>query len=158
MKVRHEFEENTIMDSQKPNLSFNKINYETVNSSLLVVEDTDASIIQLRDILEERGYSVEIAHNGGEALEKIGQKIPDAVILDLMMPEMDGFEVLRRIRGMEKTSRLPVLILTAKYLSKEELSFLKHNNVQQLIRKGNISKEDLLNAISELVKNSKSDI
>ena len=75
-----------------------------------------------------------------------------------MMPEMDGFEVLRRIRGMEKTSRLPVLILTAKYLSKEELSFLKHNNVQQLIRKGNISKEDLLNAISELVKNSKSDI
>lgn len=154
----HEFEENTIMDFQKPKPSFNNINYEAVNSSLLVVEDTDASIIQLRDILEEQGYSVEIAHNGGEALEKIGQKIPDAVILDLMMPEMDGFEVLRRIRGMEKTSRLPVLILTAKYLSKEELSFLKHNNVQQLIRKGNISKEDLLNAISELVKNSKSDI
>lgn len=129
-----------------------------VNSSVLIVEDTDASIIQLRDILEEEGYAIEIAHNGAEALDKIVQKIPDAVILDLMMPEMDGFEALRRIRSMEKTSRLPVLILTAKYLSKEELSFLKHNNVQQLIKKGNIRKEDLLNAISELVKISKPEI
>lgn len=153
-----DIEKDIVMESQIQRFSYNNINQEVVNSSLLVVEDTDASIIQLRDILEEQGYSVEIAHNGGEALDKIGQKIPDAVILDLMMPEMDGFEVLRRIRGMESTSRLPVLILTAKYLSREELSFLKHNNVQQLIRKGNIRKEDLLNAISDLVKKSKSDI
>ncbi|MHC1780283.1 MAG: ATP-binding protein [Bacteroidales bacterium] len=155
--------QNDVVEHSYPEIQSAKLSsYNTrpgvINSSVLIVEDTDASIIQLRDILEEEGYTIEVAHNGAEALDKIGQKIPDAVVLDLMMPEMDGFEALRRIRSMDKTSKLPVLILTAKYLSKEELSFLKHNNVQQLIRKGNISKEDLLNAISELVKISKSEI
>ena len=156
--VKPEIEEYRAPEAQLSTSVAGRSGQEMISSSILVVEDTDASIIQLRDILEVEGYSVMIAHNGGEALEKIEQKIPDAMILDLMMPEMDGFEVLRRIRSIDKTSRLPVLILTAKYLSKEELSFLKHNNVQQLIRKGNISKEDLLNTISELVKKSKSEI
>ncbi len=153
-----EIEEFTDIKKQIENVSLGNNRIKGVNSSLLVVEDSDASIIQLRDILEVEGYTVEVARNGGEALQMIEKKVPDAVILDLMMPEMDGFEVLRRVRGAERTSRLPVLILTAKYLSKEELSFLKHNNVQQLIRKGNISKEDLLNAISDLVKKSKTEI
>ncbi len=119
---------------------------------LLLVEDSEAGIIQIKDILEEEGYTIDVALNGVEAVDQISKAIPDAMILDLMMPEMDGFEVLKAIRGKEETSRLPVLILTAKYLSKEELSFLKHNNVHQLIRKGNVSREQLIKAIASLVK------
>ncbi len=68
-----------------------------------------------------------------------------------MMPEMDGFEVLKAIRGSEKTAHLPVLILTAKHVSREELSFLKGNHIHQLIQKGDISKTELLAAIERMV-------
>lgn len=122
------------------------------SARILLVEDTEASIIQIRDMLEGEGYTIDVATNGAEAVEQISQVIPDVMILDLMMPEMDGFEVLKSIRAKEETSHLPVLILTAKYLSKEELSFLKYNNVHQLIRKGNVSREQVIKAVAELVK------
>ena len=83
-----------------------------------------------------------------EALAKIEKSPPDAVILDLMMPEMDGFEVLRQIRSGAQTFPLPVLILTAKHVSKEELRFLKGNNIHQLIQKGDIGKAELLAAVA----------
>jgi signal transduction histidine kinase/HAMP domain-containing protein len=150
------FSQSAIMDLQKnETANFTK---ERNPVRILLVEDTEAAIIQMKDILEEVGYTIDVALNGVEAVEQISKTIPDAMILDLMMPEMDGFEVLKNIRGKEETSRLPVLILTAKYLSKEELSFLKHNNVHQLIHKGNVSREELINAIASLVKKSCRDI
>jgi CheY-like chemotaxis protein len=73
------------------------------------------------------------------------------VILDLMMPEVDGFEVLRKIRSVEKTAHLPVLILTAKHVTKEELNFLTGNHIHQLIQKGDINRADLLAAVGRMV-------
>jgi len=102
-------------------------------------------------MLETQGYNIMVARDGGEALEQIVQKIPDAMILDLMMPNVDGFEVLKIIREEEKTSSLPVIILSAKYVSKEELSFLKQNGVYQLIQKGGINKEELLNEVAHML-------
>lgn len=119
--------------------------------TILLVEDTEAVIIQMRDILASQGYGIMVAHNGTEALELIEQQIPDAMILDLMMPEVDGFEVLRRIRDEEKTDRLPVIILTAKYVTKDELAFLKNNGILQLIQKGDINKDQLLEAVFRMV-------
>jgi CheY-like chemotaxis protein len=119
--------------------------------TLLLVEDSEPQIIQLTDILGEEGYKVMVARNGREALELVQRVIPDAMILDLMMPEADGFEVLARIRGLAETSSLPVLILSAKHVTKEELSFLKGNNIVQLIQKGDISRHDLLSSISKMV-------
>ncbi|PKO99776.1 MAG: hybrid sensor histidine kinase/response regulator [Bacteroidetes bacterium HGW-Bacteroidetes-8] len=147
-----DFPHDSVIDSQI-NESTNFVE-ERDPVRILLVEDTEAAIIQMKDILEEVGYTIDVALNGVEAVEQISKTIPDAMILDLMMPEMDGFEVLKNIREKEETSRLPVLILTAKYLSKEELSFLKHNNVHQLIHKGNVSREELINAIASLVKKS----
>jgi signal transduction histidine kinase/DNA-binding response OmpR family regulator/HAMP domain-containing protein len=118
---------------------------------ILVVEDNGPAVIQLSDILTGEGYRVQVARNGREALERIAETIPDAMILDLMMPEVDGFEVLRAIRGAETTSRIPVLILTAKHVTREELSFLVGNNIHQLIQKGNIDRVHLLEAIGEMV-------
>jgi signal transduction histidine kinase/DNA-binding response OmpR family regulator len=118
---------------------------------ILLVEDSEPAIIQITDILTQHGYQVEVARNGKEALERIGQAPPDAMILDLTMPEVDGFQVLRTIRGAEPTAQLPVLILTAKYVTKEELSFLKGNHIRQLIQKGNISAGELLAAVARMV-------
>ncbi|HEY3372335.1 MAG TPA: response regulator [Prolixibacteraceae bacterium] len=121
------------------------------NKTILLVEDAEAIIIQMNEILSAQGYRIMVARNGSEALEQISQQIPDAMILDLMMPEVDGFEVLKRIREEEKTDHLPVIILTAKYVTKEELAFLKNNGIRQLIQKGDINKDQLLEAVSGMM-------
>jgi len=119
---------------------------------ILVVEDSEPALVQLRDILRGQGYEVAEARNGREALERIAAAPPDAMILDLMMPEVDGFAVLRSIRENDATSRLPVLILTAKHVTREELSFLKSNNVRQLIQKGDVNRHDLLAAVEAMLR------
>ena len=119
---------------------------------ILLVEDNESAIIQLLDILQAQGYLVQVAHDGKEALAQIAQALPDAMILDLMMPEVDGFEVLKSIRSESRTQSVPVLILTAKHITKEELSFLKSNHVYQLIQKGDINKEGLLAAVARMVE------
>lgn len=120
------------------------------NPCILLVEDSEPSIIQMSDILIGHGYRLLVARNGKEALAHIELCLPDVAILDLMMPEMDGFEVLKTIRETEKCAHLPVLILTAKHVTRDELSFLKSNGIHQLIQKGNVSRTELLTAVESL--------
>ena len=75
----------------------------------------------------------------------------DGIVLDLMMPEIDGFAVLEKIRGMKATVTLPVLILTAKDLKPEELKRLSANHVQQLVQKGDVDRENLLSKIRAML-------
>jgi PAS domain S-box-containing protein len=119
--------------------------------TILLVEDSEPAIIQIKDILDENKFRILVARDGQQALDIIGQTLPDAMILDLMMPGIDGFEVLKTVRENELTSQLPVLILTAKHITKEELRFLKSNNVHQLIQKGNVNRDELLNAVATMV-------
>ncbi|MEI6575501.1 MAG: response regulator [Bacteroidota bacterium] len=121
------------------------------DKTVLLVEDSEPAIIQMKDILEDSGFNILVAHDGAEALAIINRVIPDAMILDLMMPGIDGFQVLKTIRDVEKTSHIPVLILTAKHITKDELSFLTRNNVHQLIRKGDVNRMELLQAIETMV-------
>lgn len=118
---------------------------------ILLVEDSEPAIIQMTDILTSQGYRIAVARNGRQALQQIGAELPDAMILDLMMPEVDGFKVLESVRSLEASALLPVLILTAKHVTKEELSFLKGNHIHELIQKGDINKNDLLAAIASMV-------
>ena len=127
-----------------------KPQYRAAASSLktiLLVEDSEPAIIQLKDILEETGFEIIVAHDGSEALGIIAQTIPDAMILDLMMPGVDGFKVLQTLREAEQTAHIPVLILTAKHITKEELHFLTRNNIHQLIQKGDVNRNELLRAV-----------
>ncbi|MDQ1238845.1 MAG: hypothetical protein QG577_1030 [Thermodesulfobacteriota bacterium] len=118
---------------------------------ILIVEDSEPAVIQIRDMLVDHGYRVLVARNGMEALEQMKKTLPDGVILDLMMPEVNGFDVLVKIRDSERTGRLPVLVLTAKHVTPEELSMLKGNHIHQLIQKGDISKTELLSAVGAMV-------
>ncbi|MEI6683131.1 MAG: response regulator [Bacteroidota bacterium] len=123
--------------------------------TILLVDDSEPAIIQIQDILAGSGHTILVARDGEEALGIIASTIPDAMILDLMMPGTDGFEVLRRVREQEATSGIPVLILTAKHITKEELGFLKRNNIHQLIRKGNVNRSELFGAVTAMVQPEK---
>lgn len=124
---------------------------DLTNLKALIVEDSEAAIIQIKDILQSNKIETEIAHNGKEAIEILNSYTPDLIILDLMMPEIDGFETLKQIRSMEKTSNIPVIILTAKFITKAELSELKRNNIFQILQKGNVEKDHLVNTIKNIV-------
>jgi DNA-binding response OmpR family regulator len=86
----------------------------TKHQRILVCDDDELLLDLLRFRLAARGYSVTAAHDGGEALAKIAEEKPDAVVLDAMMPVVDGFEVLRRIRENSETADVPVVMLSAR--------------------------------------------
>ncbi len=115
---------------------------------ILVVEDNKVSIIQIKMILEQQGYTVDTATGGKQAQDFVTHTIPDAIILDLMMPDVDGFAVLERIRSTKETAQIPVLILTAKDLTPDDYKKLSTNNVQQLIQKGDVEREELIFKVS----------
>ena len=81
---------------------------------VLIVDDNLDSTIIIRGILEPRGYQVTTASSGKAALEQVKSAPPDLVLLDVMMPEMSGLEVLQRIKEDASTGRLPVILVTAK--------------------------------------------
>jgi DNA-binding response OmpR family regulator len=84
------------------------------NNKILVVEDEE-SLLKLESILlSSKGYSVTGVMDGKAALEEIKKNRPDLVLLDVMLPEMDGFEVCRRIKEEAETAGIPVVMLTAK--------------------------------------------
>lgn len=118
---------------------------------LLIVEDSEPAIVQLQDVFMEEGYEISVARDGIEAIQVIGQVQPDAIVLDLMMPRIDGFEVLKTIREEEATAHIPVLVLSAKHITKAELSELRHNHIFQLIQKGNVNLEELKAAVAEMI-------
>ena len=83
-------------------------------SRILVVEDDPKVVIFVEDNLEHMGFEVLIARNGLEGLKKARKEKPDLLVLDVMMPEMDGYEVCRRLKADPKTWQIPILMLTAK--------------------------------------------
>jgi adenylate cyclase len=80
---------------------------------VLVVDDDEANRMLLRDPLETHGYRIIEAENGEQALQKVEQQPPDVILLDVMMPRMDGFEVCRRLKKNPGTAHIPILIVTA---------------------------------------------
>ena len=89
---------------------------------LIVLAEDDHQIANLvRFKLEKDGYAVHVAENGRDAVDLIRQMIPDIVILDVMMPVMDGFDVLRQIKSSDATSGIPAIMLTAREMEEDVL-------------------------------------
>jgi CheY-like chemotaxis protein len=82
--------------------------------TIMVVDDNPDIITIVKTILEGRGYTVFSASSGPELLNMLPDHKPDLIILDIMMPEMDGLEVLTRLKGKTETATIPVILLTAK--------------------------------------------
>jgi putative two-component system response regulator len=84
-----------------------------MSSTILIVDDDAAGRQTLEAILDGQGYRLEMAENGVQALEKARQILPDVILLDVMMPGMDGFEVCQRIRSEPLLAEIPIIMLTA---------------------------------------------
>lgn len=109
---------------------------------ILAVDDERAIVRLVQINLERHGYQVVTAYDGKEALEKVASEKPDLVVLDVMMPYMDGFEVLQQLRKNPETRDLPVIMLTAKaqdtdvfrgYTSGVDLYLTKPFNPMELV-------------------------
>lgn len=91
---------------------------------LLLIDDDPNLILLVKDYLEFRGYEVVTAENGREALEVLEKDIPDMIICDVMMPEMDGYSLVKNVRADPRTSWVPVLFLSAKGQSQDRVKGL----------------------------------
>ncbi|MBC7971384.1 MAG: response regulator transcription factor [Verrucomicrobia bacterium] len=91
---------------------------------LLLIDDDPNLILLVKDYLEFRGYEVVTAENGREALDVLEREIPDMIICDVMMPEMDGYSLVKHVREDPRTSWVPVLFLSAKGQSQDRVKGL----------------------------------
>lgn len=115
---------------------------------ILVVDDhADARRLITRILNAHGDYVVREAGSGAEALADTHRTVPDLVVLDLMMPEMDGFELLERLKAQPHTAHVPVVVVTAKTLTPEEWKRLE-GHITRLMTKGDLLSEDLLSEIS----------
>jgi CheY-like chemotaxis protein len=120
---------------------------------VLVVDD-DAEIRQLlRRMLEPEGYMVVEAENGRVALERLRETPPSVVLLDLMMPEMDGFAFVTEFRRHEPWRAIPIVVITAKDLTREDRERL-NGYVEKILQKGAYGRDQLLAEVRELVAQS----
>jgi CheY-like chemotaxis protein len=120
---------------------------------VLVVDD-DAEVRRLlRRMLEPEGYAVVEAENGRVALDRLRDVSPSVVMLDLMMPEMDGFEFVAEFRRHEAWRAIPIVVITAKDLSHDDRERL-NGYVQKILQKGAHGREQLLAEVRELVTTS----
>jgi signal transduction histidine kinase/CheY-like chemotaxis protein/PAS domain-containing protein len=120
------------------------------SAQVLVVDDDPRSRDMLRRTLQKEGWTVAEAVNGREALGQLERSRPALVLLDLMMPEMDGFEVLERMRREDAWRAVPVIIVTAKDLTREEVDRL-NGRVVKVLQKGTYRRRDLLDDVRALL-------
>jgi len=118
--------------------------------TVLVVEDDETVRVMLCKMLTTAGWSVSQAINGREALESIEAKAPELILMDLMMPEMDGFEFIAELRRHPQWQKIPTVVLTAKELTQEDRLRL-NGYVQKVMQKIAYSREELLEQISQLI-------
>ena len=119
---------------------------------VVVVDDTSEARRLIRRILQSQGdFEIFEATNGREALELIARELPDLVILDLMMPEVDGFAVLDSLRSNPETANIPVIVATAKELTVDEKSRLQ-GQIQSLMLKGDFLNDEFLEEVRSLIR------
>jgi len=117
---------------------------------ILCIEDEPEMVDLIRLILNRRGFVVRGATGGIEGLEMIRKELPDLVLLDLMMPDMDGWEVYQQMKADEKTRHIPVIVVTAKAQSIDKVLGLHIAKVDDYIAKP-FSPKDLLSSIDKIL-------
>ena len=142
------------VDWERLSAILDKHKIQTQSQSILIVEDDDITREMLKKSLEANDFKVVMAKDGKEGLEMVENSKPALVLLDLMMPEMDGFEFAENLRTNKKWLDIPVVVITAKDLTSEEHSKLK-GNVEAIMQKGSYSKDELLSEIGHRIKTLK---
>jgi signal transduction histidine kinase/DNA-binding response OmpR family regulator len=117
---------------------------------VLVVEDDIATREMIRRTLEQDGWTVDEAENGRVALDAVQGAAPELILLDLMMPEMDGFEFVAELRQRDEWRGIPIVVVTAKDLTADDRVRL-NGNVKRIFQKGAFTREELVREIRSLL-------
>jgi two-component system, OmpR family, response regulator VicR len=120
-------------------------------NKIMVVDDEPDVVDLVKLVLESDGFDVVTAYSGKEALDKIVKEMPDLVLLDIMMPQMDGWEVYSRIKAHPKTKDIPVAMLTAKSQSIDKMIGLHVVKVDDYITKP-FGRSELLERVKRILK------
>jgi DNA-binding response OmpR family regulator len=127
---------------------------EEQTKTIVCIEDEPDMIHLIKLILKRKGYHVIGAHGGKEGLETIYKEKPGLVLLDLMMPEMDGWEVYQQMKADPSTSEIPVIVVTAKAQSIDKVLGLHIAKVDDYISKP-FSPQELVESIEHVIARSK---
>jgi CheY-like chemotaxis protein len=138
------------IDRERLEKAFRKYLPERTDRPILVVDDDTATRKTIRRMLEKEGWTVAEADNGRVGLEQAEANPPALILLDLMMPEMDGFEFLAQVRKRSAGRDVPILVITAKDLTAED--HLRLNGyVNAIVQKEGRGRDELLTEIRNLV-------
>jgi len=121
---------------------------------VLVVEDDAATRDVIKRALERDGWAVSEAENGRRGLLSVARRVPDLIVLDLMMPEMDGFEFVAELRKSESGRRIPVVVVTAKEIGADDRRRL-NGQVRRVLHKGSFSREELSSELRRALESSR---
>ncbi len=124
------------------------------DSSILLVDDDPKALELLQEVLRSAGYETQGVRSGTRALEVLSNKVVGAILLDLLMPGMDGFQVIRHVRQEPTLKELPILVMTAKNLSLDEVDLL-NRETQGLLKKDGSWKRHLISEVARVVRGHK---
>jgi len=119
-----------------------------MNSKVLIVDDEPNIVLAIDFLLKQKGFQTEKAYNGKEALEKVKSFQPDVVVLDVMMPEMNGIDTARQIRMTRGFSNVQIVFLTAKGTTKDKME--GYSNGGDLYLTKPFDNTELVTAIEEI--------
>jgi len=128
-----------------------------LKSTILIVEDDNSTRNLTKKILEKENINVETAVNGRYAIEVLKKIEPGLILLDLMMPEMNGFEFIEIIKKNSDWIKIPIVVVTSKDLTSEEKNKLK-GNVETILQKGQFMKDDLIKMVTKVIKQNNIEI
>lgn len=123
----------------------------TSRSKVLIIDDDPKSVELLSTFLASEGYEILKAYGGKEGIDKTFLWKPDLIFLDLMMPEVSGFDVVEKLKTTPETNSIPIIVVTAKDLTQTDKEKLNHD-VSLVVKKGQYSRERFLNDIASLNK------
>ena len=123
-----------------------------MSKTILIVDDEAYIVTSLEYVMQSAGYEVAVAYDGEEALQKVAETVPALVILDLMMPKLDGFEVCQKIRENPLWKDIRIIILTAKGRDTERKKGMSLGADDYMTKP--FSTRDILNRVKELLAES----
>ena len=115
-------------------------------AKILVVDDSSTGVHLFKRILENNNHTVLIAQNGAEGLEKAREHLPDLILMDIVMPEMDGFQATRLIRKTPETAHIPIVMVSTKSQETDQIWAKRQGALEYIIKP--FEEEELINVIT----------
>ena len=140
---------NYLKEKLQPFLNTNLLQFHDKKPALLIIEDNKDIVTYINGLLNNK-YQIKIARNGQEGIDKALAFVPDVIISDVMMPQKDGYEVCQYLKNDERTSHIPIILLTAKATTSDRIEGLKGGADAYLIKPFN--KEELLIRLKKLIE------